>query len=63
MIQLKLKAINQLGPINTIEDIYKANIDIIVRLNDRFCGQDEDFWYSLKIARPSNLSYLMKKWG
>jgi len=63
MIQLKVKAINYLGSLETIEDIYNANIDVLVRLNDPFCEQDPDFSYSLEITTPSNLSYLMKKWG
>lgn len=59
---MKLKAINYLGLLDTIEDIYNANIDVLVRLNDSYCDKDVDFSYFVEVATPSNLSYLMEKW-
>ena len=63
MVKFKLKAINYLGPLDTIEDIYNANIDVLVRLNDPFCENDPDFCYFVEVATPNNLSHLMEKWG
>lgn len=59
---MKLKAINYLGLLDTIEDISNANIDVLVRLNDSYCDKDVDFSYFVEVATPSNLSYLMEKW-
>lgn len=62
MVRMKLKAINYLGLLDTIEDISNANIDVLVRLNDSYCDKDVDFSYFVEVATPSNLSYLMEKW-
>jgi hypothetical protein len=62
MVQMKLKAINYLGPLDTIEDISNATIDLLVRLNDPYCEKDPDFYYVVEVATPSNLSHLMEKW-
>lgn len=59
---MKLKAINYLSLLDTIEDISNANIDVLVRLNDSYCDKDVDFSYFVEVATPSNLSYLMEKW-
>ena len=62
MVQIKLKAINYLGSLDTIEDISNENIDVLVRLNDPYSEKDPDFCYLVEVATPSNLSHLMEKW-
>lgn len=62
MVQMKVKAINYLGPLDTIEDILNANIDVLVRLNDPYCEKNPDFCYFVEVATPGNLSHLMEKW-
>lgn len=47
MVQIKLKAINYLGPLDTIEDISNATIDLLVRLNDPYCEKRSTYLVSL----------------
>jgi formate-dependent phosphoribosylglycinamide formyltransferase (GAR transformylase) len=61
MVRFKLKAINYLGPFDTIEDISNASIDVLVRLNDSYCEQDADFSYCVEIETLSSLSSLIEK--
>lgn len=52
-----------MGPLDTIEDPYSSNIDILIRLNDQYSEEDSDFCYLVEVATPNGLVDLMKKRG